>query len=187
MVYGHIVLARRWGNILSATNCFITGSYWSHAFTTVCTPYGRLLTIEAEAQGVTSCPFDINYEQDFSRDYIMYEVNIPQEAIDFGIDAALNKLESGYGYIQMPWFIWRAICNLFGKDIKSQNNWFSSDGTLCSQLAVEYLQAAGLGNLFADFGSGSVSPQDIYLIVKANPQIFTEVESRITYPNDPRL
>lgn len=186
MKYGHIVLARRFGNLLSSLNVAITESYFSHSFSTIAAPSGRLLSLEAEAQGVTAGPFDIDYEQDASRDYIMYEINIPDSAKDAGLDTVINKLETGYGFLQMPWFIWRYICSKFGKDIKNQNNWFNSDGTLCSQLVVEYLKAAGL-DLFGNYGQGSISPQDIYLIAKSNPEIFIEVKRKIRDPKNPRL
>ena len=181
MQYGYLVLARRTNDWTSHLTAYITQGYFSHAFVLTPTVAARMLCIEAEVEGVTASPFDTTYRENLNRDYIVFRVKVKNNKA--GINAVLSKLETGYGFAQMLWFLWRFICAKFGKDIKSQDNWFYKDGTLCSQLASEYLFAAGLSDIFCEYGLGSISPNDIYEVAKSRPDLFEEIESRISDPN----
>ena len=72
--------------------------------------------------------------------------------------------------------MWRRINLLFGRDIKSQNNW-NTNGMICSQLCVAYLVACGLSDIFKGYGRGSVAPQDLQDIFAAHPEVFELVQS----------
>lgn len=181
MNYGYLVLARRTNDWTSHLTAYITEGYFSHAFILTPTVGDKWLCIEAELEGVTASPFELAYQKNLNRDYIQFKVKVSDNQT--GINSILSKLETGYGFAQMLWFLWRFICSKFGKDIKGQDNWFYKDGTLCSQLAAEYLFSAGLSYLFEGFGQGSISPNDIYKIAKSRPDLFEEVESRISNPN----
>ena len=88
----------------------------------------------------------------------------------------LSELETGYGFLQFPWFIWRKLNRLVGRDIKANNNWDTS-GMICSQLCVAYLKACGLEKLLAGYGNGSIAPQDLQNIFIAHPELFEKTES----------
>jgi hypothetical protein len=77
----------------------------------------------------------------------------------------------------LPWFIWRWICLKFGKDIKAKSNWTQA-GTLCSELVAQYITSSGYPWLFADFGIGSVSAEDVRKVVESNPDLFELIEEK---------
>lgn len=181
MQYGYLVLARRTNDWTSHLTAYLTQGYFSHAFVLTMTANKKWLCIEAEVEGVTASLFDLAYRKNLYRDYMVFEVKVPNN--NAGINAVMSKLETGYGFAQMLWFVYRFICSKFGKDIKGQDNWFYKDGTLCSQLASEYLIAAGLGKIFEGYGLGSISPNDIYEVAKSRPDLFEEIESRISDPS----
>ena len=178
MEYGHIVLSRSHHFTANAI-AYMTDSYFSHTFITVPPISGRLICFEAVGGGVEAVPFDIGYEQDDSEEYIIYSLQVSNEIKDQAISEIMNTLERPYGYTDYLWFIWRWICKKFGKDIKKDNNWVKG-GIVCSELVTDYLKACGLSHLFEGYGDGSVVPQDIYDIVKQNPQYFVEVSRKLT-------
>lgn len=183
--YGHIVISSNMKDWDAQVIKFFTGSYFSHALLTV-NVLDRLVALEATGKGTSAVPFDIGYESNDGEDYVMFSVNIPQEVKDVAISKCLDDLEKTYGYLELPWFAWRAVCKLFGKDIRSKDNW-SQAGIICSEYASNYLKSCGLQDLFKDFGQGSISAQDVYEICKAHPEVFTEVKRKIRNPGDSRL
>jgi hypothetical protein len=136
---------------------------------------GLPICIEAADNGVNTVRFDKNYINDQNQSYQIWKIKIPQEQVDKGIIAAINDLETLYGFFQYPWFMWRSLCLLFGKDIKNQNNWYTN-GTICSELCVQFLHGCGLGHVLIGYGVGSVTPQDLQNIFKAYPELFELVE-----------
>lgn len=154
----------------------ITKSKWSHSFITVPSILGREMVMESVAGGICMIPFDFAYRTNENQNYELYRFNISQDKIDQSIMQCLNTLESSYGFLEYPWFLWRSICKLFGKDIKKQNNW-SPQGTVCSGLTRYFIENAG-ENLFNDYGIDSANAQDIYEVVLAHPELFELIESK---------
>jgi hypothetical protein len=175
MEYGNIVLASsKKGFIQNAIKAF-TSSVFSHSLVTMPDVLGMPICIEACEGGVSTVRFDKNYVNDLNQGYQVWRLKISQEQKDKGIIAAVNDLETGYGFLEYPWFIWRRINLWFGKDIKSQNNWYTG-GTICSELCVQYLTACGLGYIFEGYGEGSISPQDLQDVMRVHPELFELVE-----------
>jgi hypothetical protein len=176
MSYGDIVLANNKTNWISQCIKWFTGSRFSHSFVTMPDILDIPMCMEASEGGVDMARFDTKYLDNQNEGIEVWSINVSQDAKDTAIKYILSDLEIGYGFLQYPWFMWRRICLIFGKDIRSQNNW-NSDGMICSQLCVTYLRALGLSKVLEGYGSGSIAPQDLQDIFKAHPDKFTLASS----------
>lgn len=176
MEYGFIVLASTQGQFVPNAIKWFTQSQFSHSLVTTPDVLGVPMCIEAAEGGVDFTRFDTGYTDNQDQGFEVWRVKIDQSIKDKAIVSILGDLETGYGFLEYPWFMWRRICLLFGKDIKAQNNWNES-GMICSQLCVAYLKACGLGYVFTGYGEGSVAPQDLQNIFKAHPELFEKTDS----------
>lgn len=154
----------------------VTKSKWSHSFITIPSILGREMVMESVANGVCMIPFDFAYRDNPHQDYRVYRFKIHKDNIDTSISLCMNQLETAYGWLEYPWFLWRAICAVFGKDIKAQNNW-SPQGTVCSGLVRFFIENAGC-DLFREFGIDSANAQDIYEVVLTHPELFELIEEK---------
>jgi hypothetical protein len=173
---GNIVLATEETSFISKCIRWFTQSQFSHSFVTMPDVLSLPMCIEAVAAGVDYVRFDSEYSNNISASYQMWSIKIDQNTKDMAMQSILKDLEIEYGVLQYAYFIWRKINSLLGKDIKSQNNWFNQ-GMICSQLCVAYLAACGLENIFIGYGKGSISPQDLFVIFNAHPELFELVQS----------
>ena len=176
MAYGQIVLAGSKSGFVPSAIKILTKSKFSHSLITAPDMVKLPMCVEAAENGISVIRFDLAYTQNASENIEIWEVLVPNAAKDAGLTAAFDKLEKSYGFLELPWFIWRWMNTLVGRDIRAQNNW-SHNGTICSQLCRIYLTKAGLGSLFESYGKGSVAPQDISAIMNANPKFFKKVFS----------
>lgn len=176
MSYGHIVLASTKGQFIPSAIRWFTNSQFSHSFVTTPDILAIPMCMEAAEMGVDFTRFDEGYVNNQDQGYETWNIKVDQTIKDQAIISILSDLEIGYGFLQYPWFMWRRICFFFGKDIKNQNNW-DKGGMICSQLCVAYLRACGLGYIFAGYGIGSISPQDLQNIFYAHPELFEKIES----------
>ena len=176
MAYGQIVLANTKSGFNHQLLRFFMGVNLTHSLVTVPDLAGLPMCMEAASNGVDATRFDTSYLQNARVQIEIWEVNISDEVKDAGIQAVINKLEVNYGYLELPWFAWRWLNKLFGKDIKNQNNW-SQNGEICSQLVQVYLTGCGLEQLFERYGNCAVHPGDLRNIMQANPKYFTKVFS----------
>lgn len=175
-MYGNIVLASTKSGFIPSAIKWFTGSQFSHSFITIPDILNTPMGVEAGGNGVDCVRFDTNYQNNTDQGYEVWSIKINPETADTAIISMLNDLEISYGYFQYFWFIWRKLNSIFGRDIKSQNNWINK-GMICSQLCVAYLKVRGLTGIFEGYGEGSIEPQDLQNIFKANPDIFEKVES----------
>lgn len=175
MEYGNIVLAStKSGFVPNAIKSF-TSSKFSHSLVTMPDVLGVPMCIEAAEGGVDTTRFDKNYINDPGQGYQVWQLKVSKEVKDRAIRHLLDELETGYGFLEYPWFMWRRLNLLLGKDIKGQDNW-STKGMICSQLCVAYLKACGLEYVLKGYGKGSISPQDLQDIMKAHPELFKLAE-----------
>lgn len=177
MEYGHICFSYSKDKWLAKAISFLTKSQWSHCFITIPGILEKEMVIEADGKEISTILFDIGYRNNKNQKYEVYKFKIPQKNIDESIRTILNLLETPYGLWEYPWFIWRIVLKLFGKDIRKQDNWIRK-GTVCSDLVRNYIELSGHENLFLDFGKDSANVQDVYEIVKQNPQLFEIVEKK---------
>jgi hypothetical protein len=173
---GNLVLATSKSSFISKCIRWFTQSQFSHSFVTMPDVLGFPMCIEAAEGGVDYMRFDAEYSSNQDSSYEVWNIKISQSVKDAAMQSILNDLETNYGFLEYPWFMWRKLNSLFGRDIKSQNNW-NTDGMICSQLCVAYLTACGLSNIFAGYGKGSVAPQDLSVIFHAHPELFELIQS----------
>lgn len=50
----------------------------------------------------------------------------------------IQDSSSNYGFLELPWYAYRFIMELFHKDVRHQHNWFPG-GNICSQDVYNYL------------------------------------------------
>lgn len=158
---------------------FFTNSKWSHCFFIMTDVANERAAFEADLK-CQVVPWIREYG---SSDNDYYEVYRPIKASNDEKIAAANHIYmeySGeiYGFMQIPWFIWDALCKKIGWD--AGKNWFPS-GVICSESLNEYIHK--LNKLYNDaFNSESdmnrASPEDLYLIVKKHPELFEYVGKR---------
>lgn len=177
MIYGCIGFSYSKNEWIAKAIAWFTKSKWSHSFLTVPAILGREMVMESGEHGVGMVPFDLAYRMNVNQNYEIYRFKIDQDNIDSSILKTIDLLETSYGFLEYPWFMWRALNKFFGKDIKKQNNWLQ-DGTVCSDLVRLYITNAGQGSLFEDFGVDAANAQDIYNIVLANPSLFELIEKK---------
>ena len=183
MVSGNVVLVQsKWGDnwfqtFISNAIRWLTSSQYSHSLVTLPQLLNCDMCVEAASNGVTLQRFDTTYWTNPSQACDVYElIGISDDIKAAAMKGLLSELDTSYGYLEMPWFIWRALNRMVGRDIKSHDNW-SQHGDICSWVCVQYLTACGLGDLFRDYGKCSVAPQDLRNIFDANPTIFKKTAS----------
>lgn len=178
MEYGFICFAYSKNETIAKIIAKVTSSQWSHSFITVPSILGKEVVMEAASNGIDMTLFDLSYRNNANESYEVYKFLVKPEKIDHSIVKCMKKLESSYAYLELPWFIWRALNKKLGRDIKSHNNW-STNGLVCSGLVRKFIENAGQGALLSGFGRDAVAPQDIYEIVLAHPELFQLVEKKV--------
>jgi hypothetical protein len=175
--YGYVCVSNSKKDFKARVIKFVTRSNWSHSFLTAPDMLGHQMALESAGGGVSLCPFDKHYRNDDTQGYRVYRFKVTQEMKDEAISTLINELETSYGWLELPWFAWRALNKFFGRDIRRQNNW-SKIGTICSELVAQYISMCGHAYLFGQFGDGSVNAQDVYEICELNKVLFELVESK---------
>lgn len=175
--YGYVCFAYSKNEWLAKAIAWFTKSQWSHSFIMAPSMIDREMAMESASNGVSLVPFDSSYRNNDNQKYEVYRFKMSKESIDKGVLMTMDMLETPYGYLEYPWFMWRSLNALLGRDIKSQNNW-SQQGTVCSGLVRLYIDSVSPG-LFTDFGKDSANAQDVYNVVKARPDLFELIESKV--------
>lgn len=111
-------------------------------------------------------------------DYEIYYVNVP-ETFKAQMVSELYKAYAGdvYGFLQLPWYLYRRIALWFGVDIKGHRNWFTG-GEVCSEMEFYYLMSISnffpkLKTVLDTYTSDTASPGDIADIIHMfEPEIF---------------
>ena len=122
-----------------------------------------------------------NYTSDPNQYFELWRIaNVPQDQIDKAVlQLYLDYAGKDYGYLELPWFIWRKLNALVGRDIRSQANW-SSVGTFCSQLAFDLMDGILFSStIFAPYHANTCTPEDLRQLFRQYPKIFTMVYSNI--------
>lgn len=175
---GSIVLANSKKELVPQIIKFVTRSNWSHSLFIIPACCDKEMGIEAASNGISCVPFKKSYRQDINQGFRVYKLKLQEDIKKKAIATCLDDLESCYGYLDLPWFIWRALNKLFGKDIKKQNNWVNKN-LICSQFCVKYLTECGLGDLFIDYGNNSICCQDLQEIMDSRLDLFEVIEEKI--------
>ena len=178
MEYGMIAIVNSKKGFIPNAIKWFTKSQFSHSLVVMPDILGTQLCIEAAEGGVDFTKWAKEYVNNVEEGYELWRVKVDPLAMDKALKCILNDLEMSYGYLSYPFFIYRRICAIFGKDVKSQNNWFKSDGMICSQLCMAYLNECKLDpSIFSGYGQGSIAPQDLHDIFTAHPETFELIET----------
>jgi hypothetical protein len=175
MEYGHIVITNTKKGWVQAAIRYFTGSKFSHSLFTIPQVVGKQMGVEAAAVGVEALCFDTHYRFNPNVAYKIFRFRADPAKKDVAIGRALESLQDGYGYLELPWFIWRWLNAKFGRDIRKQNNWYEG-GKICSEITAQYICDAGYPHLFAGFGKGAINAQDVLEVCEAHPELFELVE-----------
>lgn len=164
---------------LSKLIAFFTRSEWSHTFL-LTRPVSHLQTVAVQEANtiVRVVPFGKFYADKVEQKWEIWEVKgLNQADMDAALSLCFDRYSGvTYGFLQLPWFIWRWLNEKLGRDIrKTRNPW--SKGIICSELVFEFLHVIGKGDLLADLQTNTVHPEDLLRIFKAHPEMFARVGS----------
>lgn len=152
---------------------FFTRSKWSHTFI-VANPYlERPTALEADLK-VQLVDFEKEYIHKKADSWIVYEPikASKEEKAHAAADTFRYYNGETYGFLQIPWFMFRAFLKWIGIG-KTANNWFPG-GVICSELVLYYLKALNeeYAQAFAHLDLDETSPQDIYSVVSSRLDLF---------------
>ena len=95
---------------------------------------GSEMCMEADGGGISVCSFDQHYRNDLTQQYQIFRFKLVSQAtIDASIQNRIQELEVAYGYLEYPWFIWRYLNRMVGRDISGHDNWCQNGTKVCSQ------------------------------------------------------
>ena len=159
---------------------FFTNSKWSHAFVTIDVA-GSTSVMEAGQFQVQVVPYHTHYK---GVEHELYQIKqVTAWDKDDEADERLALLTTfyalagdRYGYLQCLWFVWRWLNDKLGRDISQQKNWFTR-GVICDEVVYYYLWnlSDAMHPLLSKFSPDTIQSEDLYQIVKSNPQMFEKV------------
>lgn len=154
---------------------FFTQSKYSHIFIIADEYYGQIQVIETNLN-VTTTSFKKEYEKKNADSFVVFR---PIKTTQSEIHDALHYIHGAYsgdtyGFLQVPWFAYRAIMRVFG--FKPKYNWFPA-GQICSETPLEYLKLI-YADAFSHLTPNECSPEDIAKVVEGRPDLFMFVMER---------
>jgi len=157
---------------------FFTASKWSHGFIVTFPVEGEEMVMEAQ-MAVCTVPL-ARYRGDVNCAYEIYQ---PQGIVrsDEVTDRALLKgyhewAGTRYGFLQLPCFVIKWVYEKLRIPMIHLPDWVRQ-GIICSEVQYDYLTEISLSPIL-NFDPDLVSPQDLYGVVKAHPELFQLVESQ---------
>ncbi len=178
---GDILLVNdtKW-NLFSYAQHVTSGKPYTHVALGIGPVAGYDSIFEADLQ-VTTRPFTHLY---LHKEY-EYEQYRPINFTYKELFPFLHKLynehaEELYGYSQIPWFIYKGIMRVLGKDVSKQANWFS-DGIICTGIGLLYLQMLSeketvLKVPVSKFNIDTTWASDIAGIIHTFPKVFKLID-----------
>jgi hypothetical protein len=89
-----------------------------------------------------------------------------------------EKAGSDYGFLEIPWFIYRYFMELFHKDVRKQHTWFPG-GNICSQDVWYFLEKLAtkwnkpdLAAILNEWRSTTFHASDVRTVAVAMPKYF---------------
>ncbi len=157
---------------------FFTQSNYSHVFVIAHDYYNKQQVFEVNLEaGLRG--FESEYIQKNNDSYEIYK---PIKATDKEIYKAVSETFHycngvTYGFLQIPWFAFRAIFRVFG--IELHRNWFPWGG-ICSEMPLIYLKLINkeYAQAFAHLTENECSPQDIAAVVESRTDLFQFITER---------
>lgn len=184
MKVGNIVVVNSTkGGFLSWAIRWITGCPYTHCAIGA----GDVVGIPSiyEAQILISIGPETHITEDLTSEYEEYEViGMSQDQL-LPLVSYLYDLyaEHQYGFLQLPWYIYRRAGELLGYDMRAKVNPFNKKEVVCSVL--DFYLILGISSQFPElaktcepYSPHSVHPGDVALIVHKHPEIFKLKRSR---------
>lgn len=187
-----ILMENKSGSFFAKAIKFFTGrlakKYGVPVYTHSCFSIGEIFGVESVLSAeLAMCAMPL---KKFRSEKFMFKVyrikdRIKEKALDNILKARYEKSAGeGYAFLQNVWFIYRAIMEFIGFDMKGSKNWFP-DHENCSESTADYMierfESFPLPNsaLFQlrEFNTNSISPVDLAIIIKQNPHLFELAES----------
>ena len=79
-------------------------------------------------------------------EYWLFSIELPQKIVDEIETWALSEfMGKTYGFLGLPWFLWRRINEWFKRDIRNKPRCFTSgEGTICSEMNWKILDRVSM-------------------------------------------
>lgn len=158
---------------------FFTKSNWSHCFFLSEDYLGARMVFESDLKAQL-VPFDKEYIESQVDSYELYRPTLARgnEITEACKSSFYLSAGETYGFLSIPWFAIReTLYWITGKKLTKN---FRTRGSICSESLVLYLKALGpeYQEAFKDLTQDETSPEDIYRIVKARPDLFHFIGER---------
>lgn len=158
---------------------FFTKSNWSHCFFIMNDVANKRTVLEADLK-IQVVPFEKEYVEKEKDYYIIYRPikATEEEKVKAADKIYLEYAGEIYGFMQIPWFVWDAFCDLIGWN--SGKNWFPH-GAICSEVLYDYLICLNdtYKQAFKHLNDKNrVSPEDIAKVIISRPDLFEFVLER---------
>jgi hypothetical protein len=170
---GDVAISGRRSGFYSSGVRFITQSKWSHCFFIMTDVAEERAVLEADLK-CQVIPFEREYVENNNDYYQIYELVQATEREKSKAANEVYKEFAGevYGFLQIPWFIWDAICERLG--LNAGKNWFPN-GAICSEVLFAYLISVNdtYREAFKHLEDlNRVSPADIAKVILDRPDQF---------------
>lgn len=168
----------------SAAQRFFTGKPFTHSAVGVGRVMGYYSILEADIL-VEVTPVFKTLNQNI--EYSVYEVHgvNKNELFEIVKELYIEYSTKSYGYFQLLWFaFYRWLFELFGKDVRKKNNWFTS-GVICSELVWYYFEKLGkkhfpqLLETINEWLPNTFHSGDVNNVVERHPEIFKLKETNL--------
>lgn len=176
---GDILLTRNDSGILNWFIRHLTWSEFTHCAVVHFEQGSQTSVIEA-SHTVQVVPFKRNYEANPKESWISFRVKgVSQEQIDKALESCWFEYSGNfYGYFQLVWFVWRFICEIFGRDMRVVSVW-PKGGQLCSEMLWHYLDRLGdpeINSKIRKWNADAVHVEDFHQLFLRMPHRFEIIE-----------
>jgi hypothetical protein len=164
---------------LQALIMFFTASKWSHSFVVTFPVKDEEMVMEAQ-MAVCTTPLS-RYRNNSNCSYEIYRLTeASSDSIDAGLMMGYHDLSGDqYGFFQLPCFVVKWVYEKLHIPMVHLPGWVRN-GIICSEWSYKYTMIATdlVKNFLGIYDPDLVSPEDIYKVVKAHPELFQLAEAQ---------
>lgn len=157
---------------------FFTKSEWSHCFFLSHDYLGKTVVMEADLC-VQIVSFDKEYIEKQADVYKMFRPKLASkmDIINACVKTFDENAGQAYGFLEIPWHMFRAVLNWFGFKLKNNP---TNTGVICNELLYSFIY--NLGGPYTDALAGIISsdtnPQELYDMVLSRRDLFDLIGMR---------
>lgn len=158
---------------------------------------GDVLKVESVLSAelaISVMPLDAFRTKDYSFDVYKVNDHLTMSEIDEILrEIYVKTAGKDYGFLQLLWFVYRWLMELFGFDVRKQKNWFPN-GDVCSENTYRYLYNRLKRNFcdsrtltdylikqttkqMEEWNENTFHPIDLAYVMKKEHSLFEHVES----------